>query len=370
MDTEAWKASIKEYEQEKRKVLPLPKTERATTSNIIKLEGTYNPILQTYTNSLTENSIKTLEAQRTIETLAKNQDKALRYEQTYNIINLENKLKGLESLPNYPIEKLPNYKNRRLGNTTNTNYNIISNYDFADHHFLPPDLRPPRPVPKKNIYKINSVEYKDYNIINNRYLQDHDQKSKLDLESCRQEAADEYWKTHDFDPIRCSYVDDKKENDYKQAVKDKEKTHGLDRLNKLPHGVKYSEGALYQPIGMKIIDQERLEEIDLKNKNAKKRFEDRYDIEKDYRAKDINNQEIKKYFSINKISHERFLGIANRGYNIITHAPFQGLGAEKLQLPHTSQKTTVWEKITSESNGKNNPPQKSYSVRSLRTKGF
>ena len=30
------------------------------------------------------------------------QDRSLRYEQTYNILNFDNKLKGLENRPDYP----------------------------------------------------------------------------------------------------------------------------------------------------------------------------------------------------------------------------------------------------------------------------
>ena len=33
-----------------------------------------------------------------VEVLAQNKDRALRYEQTYNILNFDNKLKGLESI--------------------------------------------------------------------------------------------------------------------------------------------------------------------------------------------------------------------------------------------------------------------------------
>lgn len=33
------------------------------------------------------------------------QDRALRYEQTYDVINFDNKLKGLEDKPDYPKEK-------------------------------------------------------------------------------------------------------------------------------------------------------------------------------------------------------------------------------------------------------------------------
>ena len=63
----------------------------------------------------------------------------MRYEQTYNILNFENKLKGLESRPDYPKEK-PWYF--RPGKDTLADYNIISNIDMKEHHFAAPEKRP------------------------------------------------------------------------------------------------------------------------------------------------------------------------------------------------------------------------------------
>ena len=67
-----------------------------------------------------------------VEVLAQNKDRALRYEQTYNILNFNNKLAGLENRPDYPKEKPWYY---RPGKDTIVNYNIISNIDMQDHHF-------------------------------------------------------------------------------------------------------------------------------------------------------------------------------------------------------------------------------------------
>ena len=79
------------------------------------------------------------EQQSMIDTLAKNRDRALRYEQTYNILNFDNKLKGLEHRENFPKDK-PWYF--RPDKDTLVDYNIISNISMQDHHFQPPHKRP------------------------------------------------------------------------------------------------------------------------------------------------------------------------------------------------------------------------------------
>jgi len=322
-------------------------------SDIRDLESRYNPILQVYTNPEVEQKVQEIEQDRFIDTLAKNKDRALRYEQTFDVINLENKLKGLEGLPGYPEEKVPDYKRRRLGNNTKADYNIISCLDFADHHFLPPEQRPPRPEVKPQTYKICAVEYRDFDIITNRYLQHHEEKSMIDKEAYKQQAAELFWKTHDYDPVTVSYVDPDKEDEFQKIREEREKIHGKDQIEKLPNGVKYSEGALYQPINMRVVDEKRLQEIDMKKKMAKQRYNARYDYEKEVKDKDVVFDDKVNEQTLNRIRHERFMETRYRGYNIINNAPFQGKDSEKLYDPLTKPAASLWQRTMSEAQSEN-----------------
>jgi len=62
-----------------------------------------------------------------VEVIASNKDRALRYEQTFDIINFDNKLKGLEEKPDYPKEKPWYFKPDK---DTKVDYNIVSNVGF------------------------------------------------------------------------------------------------------------------------------------------------------------------------------------------------------------------------------------------------
>mgnify|MGYP001114711110 FL=1 len=360
--TEEWKQMLKDYEKQKSNVQwekPPPVT-RVKHSDIRKMEIAYNPILQTYSDPNTESQIKNQEQERLIDTLAKNKDRALRYEQVYNVVNFENKLKGLEGAPNYPQEK-PSVPKKFYSNYTNTNYNIISGMNFSDHHYLPPEKRPAKPhsAPKK--YKINLAEFRDFDIINNRYKRNHEAKAKLDEDYYIQEAAEKYWKTHDYDPVVGEFVDEEKEKAYQRQQEQEAKVHGLDQVEKLPNGVKYSEGALYQPINMRVVDANRLYEIDMKNKMAKQRYETRYDVEKDYRERDIEESQRKEMLRLNRINPQKYLEPKERGYNILTNNPYYGRYAEKFHEPRVPTQS-VWAKPSSSS---------SYaSSRTIRSSGF
>ena len=67
------------------------------------------------------------------------QDRALRYEQTYDVVNFDNKLKGLESKPDYPKDKPWYFRPQR---DTKTDYNILSNMSVKEHFYDAPDKRP------------------------------------------------------------------------------------------------------------------------------------------------------------------------------------------------------------------------------------
>ena len=123
----------------------------------------------------------------------------MRQEQTYNIVNFANKLKGLEDRANYPKEKPWFF---RPGKDTMVNYNIISNIDMKDHHFQPPSKRPAPTAEERIRGKAIKVEtQRDYNVVTNRYLEHHDEKMGLNEDILRTEAAKTYWKTRDFDPV-------------------------------------------------------------------------------------------------------------------------------------------------------------------------
>ena len=110
------------------------------TNKFIKEQETlYNPITQVYKHNDTEAAVKRAEQQNMIDVLAKNKDNALRYEQTYNVLNFDNKLKGLESRDNYPKEKPWYFKPEK---DSLVDYNIITNYSLKEHHFAAPENRP------------------------------------------------------------------------------------------------------------------------------------------------------------------------------------------------------------------------------------
>jgi len=81
---------------------------------------------------------------------------------------------------------------------------------------------------KEKIKENKNKNFKDYNIVSNKYLEHHDNKVLADEQIHRAEAAQRYWKTHDFDPINIKYCDGQKEQEFIAKREAEMKVHGRD----------------------------------------------------------------------------------------------------------------------------------------------
>jgi hypothetical protein len=103
------------------------------------------------------------------------------------VINFSNKLAGLEHRADYPKEKPWYFRPNR---DSLVDYNIVSNYSLAEHFYDAPEKRP---VCKDFVVKIKpkmNKNFRDYNIISNKYLEHHDAKAgNIDDKILKAEAA-------------------------------------------------------------------------------------------------------------------------------------------------------------------------------------
>ena len=76
---------------------------------------------------------------------------------------------------------------------------------------------------------------------------------------------------------------------------------------------------MYNPINMVVEDEQRLVEKDLRDKNKKKRYEVRMQVEAHTRAEGLAEQDRLDQMSLRKISHKHTEEIVARNYNILTN---------------------------------------------------
>jgi len=184
--------------------------------------------------------------------------------------------------------------------------------------------------------------FRDFNIINNQYWVDQKEKTKVDKAINRDIVQKKFWKTHNFNPLVCSYYDQDKEQDFLEAQEQMGKEHGKNFNDRLPPTLKVRETIVFDPY--KEVPAE-VKAFDLKKKNQKKRYELRYELEEQYRDRDIKEQDHNEQAAINRYNGEKFYEEALKGYDDLTLEPTNLAKYE--ETAHVKPKMGVWEKLQS-----------------------
>lgn len=108
---------------------------------------------------------------------------------------------------------------------------------------------------------------------------------------------------------------------------------------------------MYNPVNMKIEDEKRLHEKDLREKNKKARFEVKYNFETQTRKEGLADVERKAQLKINKISGLRYKEETSRGFDIITNSKLEGPGVSiKMEQVSNSGPVKAWRKVLTNAN--------------------
>jgi hypothetical protein len=124
---------------------------------------------------------------------------------------------------------------------------------------------------------------KDFDIVNNYYYEGHEEKVAREEEEGRARAVDKYWRTHDFNPLIGRFYDPDKEEQFLEAREQQAQAHGSTWANRLPQSYRMREQVVIDP-SKDIPEQVRM--LDLKRKNAKKRYEMRYLAEHEIKGRE------------------------------------------------------------------------------------
>ena len=347
-----WENQIKKYDYNKTHLgwenNPFP--EKITTKMVKENDLVFNPILQIYNDKEYDKSLQKKEKSEILSSIITNQDNQLKNEQTYNIINLQDRLKGLEKDPNYPIKKELINKRKKI-NYYSKNYNILSNLPLNEHHFDKPENRPKCSTsefqrnPKYSKYR----QERDFDIISTKYKNFNEEKEKIDKEITKIQTAKIFYKNNDYNPVKGVYFNEAKEQAYQEKIKEEQKNWGKEKFKNMPRCARGSSD-VYNLISLKVVDPQEFNRILKDEKDKKKRYEIRNNIEKYYREKNLKDQDKEENKINGKDSYYRYKEQDCRQYDIIDlkERPFKDL-EKKMK----SKKCEGWEKILNGA-GKNN----------------
>lgn len=323
-----WSQSVKNYYDTK-PLLPWGKNPRPDRINhyIVKQNDlVFNPILQKYRDKSYDAQLKMREKENLKRAIIHNQDNQLKVEQTYNIINLQDRLKGFENDPLYPRKADFVVRKNMIDRFNNKGYNILSNLPLSQHHYDRPEKRPKDLEPAKPKEKVQYpfLQERDYDIISARYKTFHDQKTKTDNDIQKLQTAEVFYKKNDYNIIKGVYYNEEKEKAFQKDREEKQKTWGLERFKNMPQCSK-GKSDIYNLINLNTIDPESMKNMIEEEKNKKKRYELKYQLENYYREQNLKAQDKKEKNKEGKASYQRIKEEDNRLYDImnLTEKPFK-----------------------------------------------
>ena len=295
-DGYSWKDDIKKYLYNKTNIGWDNKdifTPKITTKMVKANDIVFNPILQKYNDPKLEANLRKSEKSAVLSEIIKNQDNQLKVEQTFNIINLKDRLKGLENDPNYPSMKDLIHSRKRIDNCPK-NYNILSNLPLTQHHFDKPENRPnfnfSEPKKGKRIFRFGTE--RDFDIISTKYKKFNEEKNEVDKEIQKIKTAKIFYKKNDYNIIKGEFYNKEKEQEFQKKRKEEQRTWGIERFNNMPKCVK-GKSDIYNLITLKIVDQKEMDKMLKEEKTKRQRYELRYQVEKFYQDENLKNQDRK-----------------------------------------------------------------------------
>eukprot|EP00455_Lapot_gusevi_P041621 TRINITY_DN4848_c0_g1_i4.p1 TRINITY_DN4848_c0_g1~~TRINITY_DN4848_c0_g1_i4.p1 ORF type:complete len:383 (+),score=56.08 TRINITY_DN4848_c0_g1_i4:172-1320(+) len=169
-------------------------------------------------------------------------------------------------------------------------------------------------------------ETRPYNIVSNRYHFDHETQEYEDRRRALEQAAQAYWETHVYDPVRTCYYDPEIEGQFQEARKQQQSIHGIHQLARLPPRVRNSEGMLYDITSVVPKDEKRLEEKDAIERSHLAAHAKIYEKEHEFKERGFQQQDLENTRALHRINPKKFETFSE--YDILTtldknfHPPF------------------------------------------------
>jgi len=292
----SWRDSIQRYDQEKRidpsYVEVLPKRQYRDSRTCQKdRQREYDVLTHQWRNDHKEVEMSNQELALDLAAMEVAKERAMRYESHYDVINNNKKVTAPKTPPPKPV--------------------------YEPEPFVRP---PPRQTGLSRYYWPNAD--KDFHVISNRYLSEHDTQSRRDHDQAINDAATKFAQTSYYNAVQGKMYDPDEEKRFVDARLSAQANHGQSKQSRLPAMIKKREGASYDIIAPHVVlNREQMAEMEAFEAEARKnKGQDKAAFEPGQSQSHINNEAR----MLNRISHQRFLDETDRGYNILNNQDFKG----------------------------------------------
>ncbi|CAD8122531.1 unnamed protein product [Paramecium sonneborni] len=304
-DTKAWAQELNEYQNNRKLKLDFTKPKIFTQKEMKLKQTEFNPVLQNYQNIERDANEKDKDFQKASTLAQKKMEMVKKYLHEYDLVNLE-PVKGIER----PDER---DKTKQCLLPPNFNdYNIITNEKKSEEHYKNMKVIVQKKVHEKPVINRNK---RDFNIITNKYLENHESKQLEKEHAIVNEINEKCQKVRNYDIVQGVYYDEQKEEQYQQKLKQDQQQHGKHFNERFPPSWKFRE-SVYLDQTKEI--PEEIKMIDEINRNHKKRFEIKHVLDNEYRDQDVQNQIRAQDRLIKRHKYEDMIQKYDKEFDIIT----------------------------------------------------
>lgn len=353
----SWGDSLNEYRSITR-TRPFPdeayqKPARVTHYQKSREESLYNPVLQTFTNQSSEAEAKEWERSNKIRLINIARDKQIARGSPYDLLTSIDKRAGLTPPAQPEVAKVLPVERPKLRHPLDScvPYNIMSNLPLATHHYANPDLRPKDPettgdpayAKKGRLQHVVGLP-REFDVLSNRYVENHEGKIANENAIKRNASAIKYWETHDYDPLLVTFVDPEKEAQFHKAKEAELREQPMKQFNRLPPSLQKGEGYVYDITTHQVKNNELYD----KKEREKQAYIDAKSITWsrpiEMRERGVERAALEAQRAINRSSHTRFTESIQHGYNIIDMRDYRDPNVF-VAPPQTRPHLTTWQKV-------------------------
>ncbi|GBG33878.1 Hypothetical Protein FCC1311_101012 [Hondaea fermentalgiana] len=319
-----------------------------TRYEVSRKERAFDPVLQKFSDSQRESSLCKHEREERTRFLNRRKVQQLNKVSHFNVVNHDPVLPGVREAEARKQEAASAAQREEVQRRrSRTGFNIISNLDLADHHYVAPEERPERlkEKPRTQSFVEKRTSHPDFDVISNRYRESHEAKVAADLEAQKRQAAQRFWETRDFDPVTCKFYDGAKEEKFHKRRVEMEKTHGHNFAKRLPPTLRESDGLRFDIVSMQPRNLNQASDKLAAETSSSVGL--RASTERAQQESGVIHARLSEKRKENRCTPERHRQVHSyeHGYDIVNTRPFVGRAGIPKPVVKGSSRKSLWDKL-------------------------
>jgi hypothetical protein len=365
----SWSEGLKSHEHEKRRFIHgdflKAAPPRLRQGDILMAERAFNPLSQRWLDDDKEAKQRDFEKQEQRKFLNRARDMQIMRNGNTHIISMERRTAPLEKKKEGSHPIINSDVNTMSMPSTMVDYNIVSNLPHEIHHWAKPEERPLCAQRNPSVRKVQACQLRDFNIVTNRYKENHEDKAGRDARLNALESTHKYREKCCFDPVSQSYNEKEFEERARCCDDAREVEVCLRQLAVLPPTNRIRLTAHYDMITHQADEEgaQSLQLYDALEHQRKSRYKARHVDEHTQKMRNVTMEDVGANQRHEQVAHERWLESTGRGYNLVTNRVYgDGPKFEKVYEPFTTPNKTLWEMVEENRSGLT-PPASARSMR-------